>query len=295
MRASSRTTKVRTKVLAAFVSMAMACGMVAALPSLSTALSLNSDSVTAYADEPYEIDIVGQLPVEVTAGNQVNLTSWVSEAYPNTHYDFKVTSGTAYGQVNKHSGQFTGTAAGSCTVTVYLVDGDAPTKNPNNPDGTVLAQVDLPVNVSATSDYGFQGKKLAIKMNNPGVQSYMGSDVAGYTNELGALVPVNGKLSFTFEMTHGFNSYNSPSGFAELNNGNLLLETDEGKIVATLSTRNTGALTITAVNNSTKTVTAQVNTSGLSAGTYKLVYLSSFRANNPANTLGTTVSFRFTI
>lgn len=293
MSASSYARKTRKKFLALGLSLAMACGMVAAMPAISGGLQLSGEGVMAYATDGYSIEFVKEQPATVNVGGQVKLKTWLSDAPDGTHYDFKVTEGTSLGQVNKHSGLFTGRAIGDCVVTVYLVDGDTPSQNPSNPDGTILAQADLKVQVNQAAGYGYQGKNLAIRLANQPVSKVTGDEASGYTNQLGTIVKQSdGSVLFEIQMTHGFSRYNSASAYAAYNAGNIQLKTSWGTNLGYLSSSNTGNVTIQDVDNATRTVWVKV--SNTVSGNLTLSFLPDLQANNKDVTLGTTVNFTFT-
>jgi hypothetical protein len=243
--------------------------------------------------------------VDTKVGEQEQLNKCVSYSVDpyngDCHLDYAVTSGTAYGTVNKHSGVFTGSAVGTCVVTVYLIAGFNPGGTGSGsgggasaaPDGTVLAQCTITVNVAATTVYGYQGGTNAIMMTSPAVQDFDQDDDV-YTNELGTITAVDGYYYFTVLTSAGFQSYNTPALFAGINAGNIGLINGSGTVPdVVLSAGNTGYLTIDSVDHASRRVVVKLDKSVVTASTASLVFLPGFRGNNPNSTLGATVYFQF--
>lgn len=290
----NRSTTMGKKVCALFVTAVMALTMCAAVPAMAFA-STPSDTVasprsTGWGDET-------RWPAQtMTVGSQLNITNAFNEPYSGTHIDFKVTEGTGVVQVNKHSGLVTANAVGTAVVTAYLVQGDQPTQNPNNPDGTVLDSASLQITVVAASSYGFQGSPLSVKLTNHTVKMFDGSQESGYVNQLGAIQPdANGNYLFTIQMSHGFKDYATPLAYAQYNKDNIVLMNAEGtQTIASLNASNRGAITIDSVDNANRTITVKVNGAQMGGNSARVVLQSALKANKVEITLGTTVGFVFT-
>jgi hypothetical protein len=244
--------------------------------------------------------------VKVKVGEQAQLNKCVSYSVSpyngDCHLDYAVTSGTAYGMVNKHSGVFTGSAVGTCVVTVYLIAGLNPGGTGSGsgggtsaaPDGTVLAQCTITVDVAAAAAYGYQGGTNAIMMTSPAVVSFT-QDGSTYKNDLGELSSSDGYYYFTILTSAGFRNYNTPALFADVNAGNVvLLSGDSGTSqIAALQKDNTGNLTIYSVDHDTRTVVVRVAQAAIGSGDARLTFLPGFRGNNASSILDATVYFLF--
>lgn len=300
------------KLSALGLSLALAAAMVASpMAAFANESALGDEIAVVEAAESYYVDVVNT-PSDVAVGASIDLGAngayfeW-PENLEGMHMDFKVTSGTSVGSVNKHSGLFTALAPGEATVTAYLVEGDKPssgTGNQANPDGDVLAQNSLEVTVTNAIEYGFQGADITIKMqgttlgdyeNAYSSVSYVSGDAeTGYVNSLGTLTADGDYYYFTVEMTNGFRDYNTPELFAARNANNVVLSTSDGN--SPLNASNTGDLTVVYTDQNSKTIAFAIAKSALvDQGEGSLVFESGFKGNNNNNSLGTTVTFDFTL
>lgn len=300
------------KLSAVGLSLALAATMVAfPMAAFANESALGDEIPVVEAAEYYYVDVV-DTPNDVLVGASIDFG--VNGAYfewpenlEGMHMDFKVTSGTSVGSINKHSGLFTALASGEATVTAYLVEGDKPssgTGSQANPDGDVLAQNSLEVTVTNAIEYGFQGADITIMMQSTTLGDYenayssvsyvSGDAETGYVDNLGTLTADGDYYYFTVEMTNGFRDYNTPELFAARNANNIKVLDSDGYDVAVLNADNTGLLTVYATNHNSKTFTLRMAKNGAPSNG-QLLFLDGFKGNNNDNSLGTTVAFDFEI
>lgn len=240
--------------------------------------------------------------VEVTSGTTVDLSTLLNPT-PNAdldgneyHFDYVASTETTAFTVNKHSGVLTASTVSEDTtgsVTIYLLDGNTPTKNSGKPctGFTVLSSQVVTIDVTTSSTYGYQGNSMTMKMTSPTVTSYSGSNSTGWVNSLGSISAADdGYYYFTVKLSSGFQTYNTPASFAKLNEDNIVLKNSTGTI-ATLTKDNDTAVQVYSTDHSSKTVQVRVLASAVTGSNVQLVFQADFHGNNASNTLGCPIAF----
>lgn len=294
------------RVVSVFAAAALSLSMVGAVTLTTAAPAYADDSgIEAQADGDATNGHIGvqtaNLPVKVEAGTDVTLSQFFSwTANGTAHVDYKITStgGTQYGSVNKHSSIFTGLAATpdntTVTVTAYLVPGAAPTGNKNNPcTEVVLSKAEIPVQVTPTTTYGFQGTDNAVKMITPNVTSYSGSIAEGYTNVAEPVANQGGYYYFTFETIAGFRNYDTPEKYAAYNYDQITAVDADELNSYNLNAQNTGAVTISNVDVANQRITVKVDASAIGSEGQLIIH-KGLKANNRDRVVGAELTFDFT-
>ncbi len=273
--------RMRNRVVASVAAAAMAASMAVAVPGAAFA-TYGTGEIHAKSDEV----------VSATVGAQVNMADYFSYSASGGdgkwHVDYKVTDGTG-ATVNKHSGVLTPTAEGDVTVTAYLTGVETQTGTKNNPCEDTDVSATVTVRVAKASSYGYQGNKLGIKMTDPIVSDYTGSNEEGWTNVAKGAIATSGYYNYTIQLNNGFKDLSTAEGFAAVNAKNIELRDASGNTLTFLKKNNNGDVKIVSVDVDSKTIVVSVAATATDA--CQLVFKDGFRANNPDNTLGTTVTF----
>lgn len=277
----------RRKFVSLLASMALAVSLMGFAPAAAFADNATTGSFDLSASA-----------ITVTTGSTTDLSQFVENEADNGDYHFDYVINGSGASVNKHSGKFVGSSAGTYTVTVYMMEGVAPTGNNGKPCND-LAQLDketITITVSDTdASYGFQGiGQNSIMVTSPSVTSAKYDATTNtYTNVMATpTLSDDGNYYYvTYQQNAGFKDHDGATEYAKINKGNIALYID-GEQAALLGD-DQNAIVVTQADNATKTITLQIDASAVEIGHTTLTFLPSLCGNKAAVVNGSTVNFMF--
>lgn len=292
------------RAVAFFSAAVLAVSMVCAVPFTAQA----AEDVPESSGYTGTIKATGQT-AEVTLGETITMTTGegsgvqfkltpTGDTTAAHHIDYEVTATGDGGAatINKHSGVLTPSAAGTVTVTAYLLDCAQPSQVSGVPCYGTERVIDqatktVTINPATTSDYGWQGNALQIKLaDSYNVMVDPSSTDTAYVNNVSNISAVDGVITIAYSQNYG--TGNDLDNFASKNASKITLKNSAGQTVRSLGTD----MMLQQPDQNVKTdLTVSFSTAGLDAGTYTLVFDPTYVAGNGTSELGASVSFVFTI
>lgn len=274
----------KRKFVSLFASMALAFSLMGFAPAAAFADNATTGSFDLSASA-----------ITVTTGSTTDLNQYVENKTANGDYHFDFVMNGSGASVNKHSGNFVGSSAGTYTVTVYMMEKTTPTGNNGKPcyDCIQLDKETITITVSdEDASYGFQGTgQNSIKVTSPAVTSATyNANTNTYTNVMATpTLSDDGYYYVTYQQNAGFKNNDGADSYMSLNEGNISILND-GIVVATLGD---DEFTVDSATHATKTVVLKIAASKVKVGNTTIEFDSALHGNNKNAALGSTVLFNF--